>query len=136
MFASSLIARQNTDAGLVFFELSNNTVNQRFLTFGRSTGSSGFSVNAGGVSQADLNSGVVITANTPLKMAGAYAANNFGASFNGGDTLTDIAGSLPTGINQAAIGVGTTGTILNGTIARVTFWPTRLSNTTLQRLSR
>jgi len=136
MFSSSLLARQNTDAGLMFFEVSNGTVNQALRCFSRSTGSSGFSVVASASTQADLNPNVVITANNPLKIAAAYAVNNFAASFNGGDALTDTAGSLPTGINQASIGVGTTGTILNGTIARVTYWPTRLSDSTLRRLSR
>ena len=136
MFSSSLLARQNTDAGLMFFEVSNGTVNQALRCFSRSTGSSGFSVVATAVSQADLNPNIVIAANTSLKIAAAYAVNNFGGSFNGGDTLTDTAGSLPTGINQASIGSGTTGTILNGTIARVAYWPTRLSDSILRRLSR
>jgi hypothetical protein len=39
-------------------------------------------------------------------------------------------------VNRLDIGSQLNGSFINGTLARLTIWPTRLSNTTLQNITR
>lgn len=73
------------------------------------------------------------TTNTFYKMAQAYKANDFAASFRGEAAVTDTSGSLPT-VSTVALGrVGAT--YLNGHIRRLHYYPIRLTNTDLQALT-
>ena len=75
-----------------------------------------------------------ISANTTFKGALAYIANNYGSSFNGAATQTGT-GSIPV-VNRLNIGnTSFGGASLNGHIKRLTYYPTRLSNSTLQALT-
>jgi len=65
-----------------------------------------------------------------------YQLNNTNASFNGSSETTDTVCTMPTALTQARIGDRQDGVrTLNGTIKRLTYWPTRLSNTTLQGIT-
>jgi hypothetical protein len=68
-----------------------------------------------------------------LKMAGAYALNSFAASANGNPANTDNSGTLPT-VNRLQIGKGL-GQQYVGTISRLTYFPDRLPDTTLQAIT-
>lgn len=92
-----------------------------------------FTVTDGGVSQANIDAGTV-AANTAYKMAGAYALNDFAASFAGGSVGTDTSGTLPT-VNQLQIGNSAAGNRLNGCVGSIAYYSTRLSNATLQVLT-
>jgi hypothetical protein len=90
-------------------------------------------VRAGGVVQAELGSGAYSA--VPQLSAAAYRADDFGFSKNGGAPLTDTSGSIPV-VNTLRIGAGPANTdILNGAIRRLTYWPTRLGNEVLQRIT-
>jgi hypothetical protein len=67
----------------------------------------------------------------------AYKLNDFGFSWNGADALTDTSTTLPV-VQQLYIGNngGLAGNFLNGHIARLTYYPKRLPNATLQALSK
>jgi hypothetical protein len=88
----------------------------------------------GGVSQASIVAGTY-AANTLLNLAGAYKVNDFAASYNGANAVTDSAGTLPTvtllriGQNRAA------GNPLNGCIRKIAYYPMRVTNTQLQSLT-
>ena len=84
------------------------------------------------VSSAFLNAGTFGLNNLT---ASAVQINNFAISLNGLTAVADTAGNLPS-VNQMNLGsyVGATG-FLNGTIRRLCFWPTRLSNPTLQSIT-
>ena len=82
--------------------------------------------------QALLNAGSIV-ANLPQGLSSAYKLNDFAASLNGGAVATDTAGSLPT---PTKIIIGADGSsYMNGHIARLRYYPTRLTNAKLQELS-
>jgi hypothetical protein len=67
--------------------------------------------------------------------AAAYKTDEFIISNNGTVSLLDTSGSLPT-VNRLYIGSNAiSGLPLNGTIRRLTYWPTRLPNETLQTIT-
>ena len=71
---------------------------------------------------------------TNFKEASAWALNDFSLSFNGAAPTTTGAGTLPT---MTALGLGnfTSASHANGHIKTFDYYPTRLDNATLQRLS-
>ena len=65
----------------------------------------------------------------------AYALNNVNAASGGTLSTQDNSAAIPT-VNQALIGyVSSSSDTLNGHIRRLTYWPQRLSNTTLQAVT-
>ena len=87
-------------------------------------------VTVSSVNQADL----FITLGANNKFATAIKANNFALALAGGTVATDTSGTMPT-VDRATIGGGAFLGQLNGTIRRLTYWPQRLSNATLQALT-
>jgi hypothetical protein len=79
----------------------------------------------------------IISPTFPLRstfaQASAYALNNFASTVNGGAVGTDTLGAVPV-VNKALLG-NRSGFWLDGTIARFTFWPSRLANPTLQAVT-
>jgi len=120
----------NTGIAQIYGATSSDTIR----LFGGATTVPVFQVSVGGVSQAYLNVGTLIPANT-TKLVGAYKADDFAKSLNGGAIDSDTSGTVPT-VNQMLIGSGTGGiTSLNGTIARIAFYPRRLTNAELQGIT-
>jgi hypothetical protein len=109
---------------------SNNRIDAGFLT----ASSAGHEVLASGASQVAL---YPPTASLRRRLAITYRANDFAACVNGSSVSTDIAGAVPV-VDRLRIGdrfaSGTS--MLNGTIRRLTYWPRRLDNNTLQELTR
>ena len=93
---------------------------------------SGYAVAAGGVTQATYDS----ASNTAGQiMSMAYKANSFAFSVGGALLDSDTSGTVPT-VNNLILGnIPGGSTSLNGTIKRLTYWPTRLANTTLQQIT-
>jgi hypothetical protein len=76
------------------------------------------------------------TANTSAKVAFAYKVTDYAASLNGATPTTNSSAvSPPSSLTQLFIGSLFGGSQINGTIARFTYWPTRLANTTLQQIA-
>jgi hypothetical protein len=71
---------------------------------------------------------------TAYKFASAYKLNDF-ASVTTGAVATDTSGTVPTAINQLALGSGSGTNYLNGHIRTFTFYPSRLTNAQLQALT-
>jgi hypothetical protein len=66
----------------------------------------------------------------------AYANNDFAFAINGSLVSTDNTGTVPT-VSQLRLGARGTGLgPLNGTIRRLTYWTRRLSDSTLQEVTR
>lgn len=87
-------------------------------------------------SQQAVFSAGTFSAGVLYKGAVAIKTNDFGFSENGSTPTTDTSGTLGT-VDRLGIGADAGGAApLNGTISRLTYWPTRLSNTTLQRVTR
>lgn len=130
----SQLSRQATLAGTTIVMVSaSGSVNDQIVMFYRATGNTGFDSVVGGVSQAGLNNGVAITANTVAKIASAYKVNDFAMSTNAGTVQTDTSGTLPT-VNQMQLGAVWISP-LNGCIRSVDYYPTRLANEVLQALT-
>ena len=137
----------NQSEGTIFVEATAyaGTNSNRYYEFNDGTGSNliqGFAspstintcwVDVGGVGQARLSTSGSPTALT--KIAAAVRLNDFAASLNGAAPATDISGTLPT-VNRLGIGNNPTGTsALNGHIRSIRYYPTRLTNATLQALT-
>ncbi len=74
--------------------------------------------------------------NASQKVAGAFQTGNYAASANGLTAVTTSTGTMPTGLNTLQIGAAEGGyQFLNGTIALLKYWPTRLTNAQLQSLT-
>ena len=100
-----------------------------------SAGNARFRVVIGGVSQAGLSSAAVISANTIVKQAGAYANNSFNQAVDGVLNSGDTSGSVPT-VLQFIIGAQTSlGGFLNGHIRSIRYYPVRLSDAQLEALT-
>ena len=120
----------------VILVANNNSFNERQPQMGLSSAlTHEFYVIVGGVIQAS-NAGAVHTMGTTDKTVYAIQANNFIGAVNGVLTNADTSGSVSSTVSQLNIGVfqnlasGET-----GTIKRLTYWPVRLANPTLQAIT-
>lgn len=80
-----------------------------------------------------LGSGAAVVG-TIYKVAGAYKVNDYAASLNGGTVGTDTVNTVPT-LTRMRIGSRNVDSWLGGWLRSLTYYPTRLSNADLQRLS-
>jgi len=92
-----------------------------------------FIVTDGGVAQPSIDAGTVVSG-TAFKLAAAYAVNDFAVSKDGAAVATDSIGTIPTP-TQLNIGSDASGNYACGHIARLRYFNTRLTNTTLRFLS-
>lgn len=96
------------------------------------TNTARFLVVDGGVGQASLDN--TFTSSTAFKSASAWTADDIATAFNGGTVGTDATGTLPT-ITSLQLGLAAGSSIGNCHILRFDYYPTRLDNATLQRLT-
>ena len=112
--------------------LNDNTANERASVITSGTDPRLVVVD-GGVEQANINGGT-ITANARTRVAVRINANDFAASINGGATVTDTSGTLPT-VDRLMLGRTQAGEYLTGRLARVVGWRDPLPDLTLRTLS-
>jgi uncharacterized lipoprotein NlpE involved in copper resistance len=92
-----------------------------------------FVVNVGGVSQASLAVSLAIT--LPYKIASRYAVDDFRSAVNGTLSAADTSGTIPT-VDRLTIGArGNSTLFLNGWIARLAYYPTKLGDSQLHALT-
>lgn len=115
------------------FEMDDGTFNNVIGNWTGSTGAVSMNVRSGGVAQAGVNLGTA-SANSEIRIASAYATNDFAGSFNAGTIATDTSGTVPV-VTTLNLGNIAFGQIINGWIASLTYYPLRLPNATLQSLS-
>jgi hypothetical protein len=89
---------------------------------------------SGGVSQGNLSQSGF--ASGAARWASAFRTNDFAFAINLSPSVvsTRTSGTLPNVMTQLRIGEGT-GKHFTGTIRRLTYWPTRLGNEVLQRIT-
>jgi hypothetical protein len=94
-----------------------------------------FSITVASVNQVNIAPAGYSTLNQFYNRAIGYKLNDFAQSINTVLVGTDTAGTLPTAsrLSIGAVADGTTA--FTGTIKRLTYWPTRLANTTLQQIT-
>jgi hypothetical protein len=117
-------------------EFSNGTTSDRQSLFQIQAANALISQNSffGGAGAGRLDAGGPYV-NTNSKVASSYAALDRALVANGGSIASSTAGVLPIGINQVNIGSSLGTAPLNGHIRRLTYWPTRLGNEVLQRIT-
>ena len=116
-----------------YLEIRDTAASDRLVLGYATTTSNRFLVIDGGATVADVSVASLPTA----KAAGAYKVNSFQLASNGVLGTEDNVGVVPTP-DQLQIGSqegSTANTFLNGTIKRLTYFPTRLANTTLQQIT-
>lgn len=92
-----------------------------------------FKVTDGGSELVAIDSGGVV-ANSVFKLSGAYKLNDFASSVNGGSSVTDITGTIPT-VDRMRIGAGQSGNTMCGCVSSLRYYGKRLSNTKIQALT-
>lgn len=93
-----------------------------------------FNIRDGSVSQADITISSVVAGNNDSKIAVRYGANDFRIDAQG-SSGTDTSGTVSSSLTQLAIGSRTNNRYLNGHIRRLTYWPTKLSDAQLERIT-
>ncbi len=78
-------------------------------------------------------SGINIGSN--VKTALVFGANDFKGVTNGSSYLTDTSGTVPNSIGQLLIGQNVGSEMLNSTISRIAYWPSRLPDGTLTAIT-
>jgi hypothetical protein len=131
---------RNTGAagtGSIILSANNNAFNERQPQMGVGTGLlHDFYSITGGAIQANAVGGAHVVG-TPDKVVFALKANDFIAALNGTLFGADNSGLFGSSITQLNIGALHNSTLLaNGLIRRITYWPTRLANSTLQEITR
>jgi len=92
-------------------------------------------VQASGSTQVTGSATGILAANVFGKVSFAYKTNDFAWLLNAGAVSTDASGVVPT-VDQIGIGRRLdSGTFLNGTIRRISYYPLRLTNAQLQALT-
>lgn len=119
----------------VIASIDDGTANERFrYRIQASQSDADFLVTDGGVAQADID-GPAISANTTVKAAMAWSANDFELVVNGTSAGTDVSGTLPT-VTTLNLGAGPSGADgLFGHIQKLEMWPTRLTQAQMQTLT-
>jgi len=94
-----------------------------------------FSVVNAGVAQAAFDVAGTWLPGVRGKAALALKQDNFAGVFSGGAVVEDTSGTMPV-VSQLTLGsTGGAAEFFNGTIRRLTYWPQRLPNSTLQAIT-
>jgi hypothetical protein len=112
---------------------NNGTSTNQMMIYWLSTTVGRWFVRESGTITADISASAV-TAGSSTRFAVRYASNDAAISANGGAIGSDTSVVLPT-VDRLTIGAQAVTAPLNGTIRRLAYWPTRLSNTTLQAIT-
>jgi hypothetical protein len=108
----------------------NDGTNNEAINLYRTATSAVFQVRDDNVTQAFISG----TVPAGFKMSCGIGANNFAAFGNAVSLGVDTFGTLPT-VDRLNVGSLSAGNLINGTIRRLTYWPTRLPNSTLQAVT-
>jgi hypothetical protein len=121
------------------FDASDGTTANRFSIRGITVGltSDQITARSGASTVAQFFTNGTAVGTAPRSIAAVYRLNDYAAVATGStSTVTDTIGALPVGINQVNLGGAAYGAeYLSGTIRRLTYWPSRLPNDTLQTIT-
>jgi hypothetical protein len=108
--------------------------NSAFI-FRTGSGRAGFNVRVSSVDQFNATTGLNTWPDLQFaRVAMAYALDDFAGSLDGAAALTDSTGTVPSGLNRMLIGQSNT-IRLNGTVAKIAYWPKRLPDAMLEQLT-
>jgi len=125
--------RTRTVSGIrTILSLDNDTSDEQIRLLTDTTNPKLF-ITDGGSTQAEIDAGTV-AASTTYSFASAYQADDFAASIGGGSAVTDTSGTLPS-VTHLRFGTDKAGNAFNGFIAKIAYWPKRLSDALLAQLT-
>jgi hypothetical protein len=120
----------------VWYSSAGGTVNEaQRLFYNSAITNYVFSVRTSSAEQSSINNLGAISVGGFEKITTAYRVNDLAASRNGGSVSADLSANLPLAIDKLELGTTQSANYLNGTIGRLTYWPQRLSNASLQQLT-
>ncbi len=117
----------------IFLATDNSTANFVGLRYASSGAQTVLAATTSGTSQANIATGTMV-AGTSYQLAGAYKVNDFAASRDSGTVVTDTSGTLPV-VSRAEIGCLVGINIGSQHIAKLVYYPRRLSNAELQAIT-
>jgi hypothetical protein len=138
----------NQSEGTIYIDYIERALSATHQTVYISSGVSTERVNPG-INSSNVLDGQIITGgvdnfggNTPSVSAGmnkialAFSLNNAGISLNGSTVTTDSSVALPISVSQMNIGAtAASSQFLNSTIERIVYYPYRVSNEVLQKMT-
>ena len=133
-YAAAATSSSSASANQMIVSAGDGAAAANQITIYRSGASLLSIVSSAGVLQVNQNSGISAAS---YKFGFGYQANNFGFSVNANTAQTSSSGATPVVVNTLDIGkwhVSSSG-YWNSTISRLTYWPQRLSNPTLQAIT-
>ena len=127
---------QTTTTAAMNWYLTNNTVDNVMINRKNLSNTISNAVVVGNVAQGDIASGTTISANTVVRSAFSYKLNDLAISVNGASIGSDNLANIPT-VEKLFLGSNASaGQVLNGHIQSIKYYPRRLANGDLQRLTR
>jgi hypothetical protein len=132
----TVVVNANVGPGLFpyAFGISDGTTNNRIILYrlsGAATVATNFEAR---VDTFNVNQAGIPVAASSTRIAVAYQVNNFAASGNGATPTADTAGTVPV-MNTFSVGSSGSDFFANGTIAKIAYYPLRLTNSQLQNLT-
>ncbi|WP_407733028.1 hypothetical protein [Pseudomonas citronellolis] len=94
-----------------------------------------FDVYTDGVAQASISVGAPVVAGVTRKTAAAWMLNSFQAAADGSLGAPDVSGSIPSVTQLAFVKANVTAASFNGHLRRIRYWPRRLFDNELQRIT-
>jgi hypothetical protein len=136
-FVQAAVAQPASGGNQFLFRVSDNSYNNQIAWNVQSAGGVSLATASGGAYDGVATAGTGLSANVTGQIAAAYAANDLATSLNGAAPATDATATMPSALTRADIGSdhGALNRVKAGTISRIAYWPTRLSNATLQALT-
>ena len=117
-----------------FFDFRTDGSNRLSLYWNPTTTNNvGLFVMTGGVTQVTTQHS--LGTNAQSKLSGAYKVNDFASSLSGSVVQTDTSGTLPASTVASIGSAGAAGVLGQQRIRRLTYWPVRLPNPTLQSIT-
>ncbi len=137
LYTEVLLSQPAAGGNQFLARFSDNSYNNAIANNVEAAGGTQISTASSGVFDGLASAAIVLSANTVTKIAGAYAANNIAISKDGGTVVTDTTATIPSGLTRLDIGSDHAGAnrLKAGYIRRIAYYPTRLSNTTLQQIT-
>lgn len=131
LFAEAVCPNVNTGTIQTLVSIDDNSTNNR-IQLRESAASGAFIVVSGAATQASMGT-TSFAANTPFRLAGAYASNSFNMACNGGISALDTAGTVPTP-TQVNFGQNSA-SALQGYLRKFAYGPRRLPDFALGQMT-
>lgn len=123
-----------SNSGVALGQVDDGTNNNRVVVYRHTDNKLYVGIVVGGVEQGPLDLGSV-SAGASVRVALRAAENDFAASLNGAAVVTDVSGSLPSGLTTLRPGRDASGAHWNAPVARGGLWSSLLGDAQLRAVA-